>query len=131
MMSLAAPFFQSLFPFVSVFPLPTSLSFHSETDSPQGYKGYAGSSSSAVMVNFSADMTEKRLNSKSFPPCAQHADGRLHSSLLAENVDTRLRSGRRGGSSGDPDRAKQVNALELGWWSWGQMRKKSFQGDFI
>ena len=129
MMSLAAPFFQSLFPFLSVFPPPTSF-FHSETDSPQGYKGYAGSSSSAVQFQCRHDR-EETFSSKSFPSCAQHADRQLHSSLLAENVDNRLTSGQRGASSGDQDRAKQVNALKLGWWSWGQMRKKSFQGDFI
>lgn len=51
--------------FLSVSPLPTSFSFHSETDSPQGYEGYAGSSSSAVVVHFSADTTEKRLSTHS------------------------------------------------------------------
>lgn len=46
--------------FLSVLPLPTSFSFHLETDSPQGYKGYP-----SAMVNFSADMTEKRLSTQS------------------------------------------------------------------
>ena len=82
------------------------------------------------MVNFSTHVREKRLSTHNWV----YVHGMRPTSALITVSRARAQPAQVqtvGRLSGELDRAKEVNALKLGWWQWDQERKKSFQGDIV